>query len=59
MGRPKLDLVRTTVGLSATMLKRIDAIMGQNRRPKFIREAVEEKLAREEVERPTEPRKDA
>jgi predicted transcriptional regulator len=32
-------------------LERIDKIAGTYRRPKFIREAVEEKLAREEITR--------
>lgn len=49
MGRPSLGIKGTTVRLSVEVLKRIDALMGKdNLRAKFIRDAVDEKLARDE-----------
>lgn len=48
MGRPPLGVRPLTVRLSDDVLARIEAIAGKNRTAQFIREAVEEKLAREE-----------
>jgi metal-responsive CopG/Arc/MetJ family transcriptional regulator len=55
MGRPKLHVRATTVQLTDELLDRIAAIApGVKDRSKFIREAVAEKLARDE---PAELRK--
>jgi hypothetical protein len=51
MGRPPLGLKPTLVRLPSGMVERIDALCGQNRRAIFIREAVEEVLARREREK--------
>lgn len=48
MGRPALNVEETKVRLNAGAKKRIAALVGENRMSAFIREAVEEKLAREE-----------
>lgn len=57
MGRPPLNLTPVPVRLSPEVLARIEAIAGKYGRPKFIRAAVEEKLARDEaVERELERR---
>lgn len=48
MGRPKLGVIATTLRLPASLLDRIDALMGANRRAQFIREAVERELERRE-----------
>ncbi|UWQ29929.1 hypothetical protein [Leisingera sp. M523] len=48
MGRPSLNVKQTAVRLQQADLERIDALKGANQRAKFIREAVKEKLAREE-----------
>lgn len=50
MGRPPLGNIATNVRLPREVMDRIDALCGQNRRAVFIREAVAEKLAREEEE---------
>jgi len=47
MGRPPLNLKPVPIRLSPEVLARIDAIAGNYGRPAFIREAVDEKLARE------------
>ncbi|PIB96504.1 hypothetical protein CSW60_18525 [Caulobacter sp. X] len=47
MGRPKLPIKSTQVQLGAGQAERIDALVGQKRRSKFIRDAIDEKLARE------------
>lgn len=53
MGRPPLNrddkTTRTQVRFEAGMLARVDGLVGENRRSIFIREAVAEKLAREEL----------
>lgn len=46
MGRPSLGVVSTTIRLPRAVLERIDALLGQNRRAEFIREAVEAELKR-------------
>lgn len=48
MGRPSLGLKPTVVRLSPEMTKRLDALVGQKRRARFIREAVEFELSRRE-----------
>lgn len=52
MGRPPLGIISTTVRLPRTILDRIDALMGANRRAQFIREAVEAELGRRERDEP-------
>ncbi|WP_291728765.1 hypothetical protein [Leisingera sp. F5] len=47
MGRPPLKVKPTVVRLAPEDLERIDALEGPNKRAKFIREAVKEKLNRE------------
>lgn len=47
MGRPPLNLPTTTARLSKEALAEIDELWGRNRRAEFIRQAVDEKLARE------------
>lgn len=44
MGRPPLNLTRTHVNLSPEDLARIDAIVGEKGRSKFIRDAVRQVL---------------
>jgi len=48
MGRPPLNLTRVPVRLSPEALAQIDALVGTYGRAAFIREAVEEALARRE-----------
>ncbi|GGA87833.1 hypothetical protein GCM10011491_14480 [Brucella endophytica] len=48
MGRPPLNMKVATVRFPAEVLERIDALVGTNRRPQFIREAVERELERVE-----------
>jgi metal-responsive CopG/Arc/MetJ family transcriptional regulator len=48
MGRPPLNVKNTTVRLPLAVLERIDRLLGRNRRAQFIRQAVEEKLARDD-----------
>lgn len=50
MGRPPLGLKLISVRLPPSVVERIDALQGQHRRAQFIREAVEEKLQRDEAE---------
>lgn len=52
MGRPSLGVVSTTARLPKALLERIDALLGPNKRAEFIREAVDEKLARDERAKP-------
>lgn len=47
MGRPPLNHTRVHVSLSPEAIEQIDARVGTYGRAKFVREAVEEKLARE------------
>lgn len=46
MGRPPLHNKPTQVRLPQEIMDRVDALMGQNRRAQFIREAVENELKR-------------
>lgn len=46
---PGLKLI--SVRLPETVIERLDRLVGKWRRPQFIREAVEEKLAREEAKK--------
>jgi Arc/MetJ-type ribon-helix-helix transcriptional regulator len=48
MGRPPLNVTSTHVRLDDGDAERIDALRGPGRRAEFIREAVKEKLKREE-----------
>jgi Arc/MetJ-type ribon-helix-helix transcriptional regulator len=48
MGRPPLRVKKTTVRLPEGVAERIDALVGAQRRAKFLREAAQEKLEREE-----------
>ena len=56
MGRPPLNpkdvTVKTTLRLTQGMLDRIEALVGPNRTATFVREAVEEKLRRDEKRKP-------
>ncbi|MBB4955528.1 putative DNA-binding protein [Agrobacterium vitis] len=54
MGRPPLNMKITTIRLPEETLKQIDALVGQHRRPVFIREAVERELERLKKERASE-----
>jgi Arc/MetJ-type ribon-helix-helix transcriptional regulator len=48
MGRPPLNVKPTQVRLDVADQERIDELRGPGRRAEFIREAVKEKLKREE-----------
>jgi len=48
MGRPPLNVKPTVVRLTQEALDRIEKMVGPNRRAEFIREAVENELARRE-----------
>lgn len=48
MGRPSLNVKETKVRLSEEARRRIAALVGENRMAAFIRDAVEEKLRRDE-----------
>ncbi len=50
MGRPPLNVKPTVVRLTEETRERITAIAGPNRMAEFIREAVENELARREQE---------
>lgn len=52
MGRPPLNMTATLVRFSDETLARIDDVVGNKQRAKFIREAVEKELARLEAEKP-------
>jgi Arc/MetJ-type ribon-helix-helix transcriptional regulator len=49
MGRPPLGVKFTAIRLSPDVLAQIDAHAGKGKRSEFIREAVEEKLARDKA----------
>lgn len=51
MGRPPLNVKETKVRLTLETRDRIEAIVGPNRMAAFIREAVENELARREAEK--------
>jgi len=44
MGRPPLNMQVITVRLSPETLAKIDGLVGNNRRPQFIRDAIENAL---------------
>lgn len=44
MGRKNLYMIRTHIQMPSDMLEKIDEVVGQKGRSKFIREAVGEKL---------------
>lgn len=48
MGRPPLGVRATTIRLSVAVLARIEVLIGPNRLAKFVRDAVNEKLDRDE-----------
>lgn len=49
MGRPPLGIIATKVQLRADQLARVDNLAGGDKhRSKWIRQAIDEKLAREE-----------
>lgn len=48
MGRPPLNVKPTVVRLTEETRERIEALVGPNRMAAFIREAVENELARRE-----------
>lgn len=50
MGRPPLNMKSTNVRFPAELLDKIDALVGDRHRAKFIREAVERELRRRERE---------
>ncbi len=50
MGRPSLSVKETKVRLSDDARRRIEALVGPNQMAAFIREAVENELARREAE---------
>lgn len=52
VGRPSLNVEETKVRLNAGSKQRIATLVGENRMAAFIREAVEEKLRREEKRKP-------
>lgn len=52
MGRPPLNVKPTVVRLTQEALDRIERVAGPNKRSEFIREAVENELARREAEAP-------
>lgn len=49
MGRPPLNMQRTYVNLSPETLVRIDSIVGEKQRARFIREAVDQALKMAEL----------
>jgi hypothetical protein len=51
MGRPALNLEETKVRLNAGMKDRVIALVGEQRMASYIREAVEERLRRDEEAR--------
>lgn len=48
MGRPNMGVKETKVRLTPDVRARIAALVGANRMAAFIRDAIDEKLAREE-----------
>jgi predicted DNA-binding protein len=51
MGRPPLGVRSTHIRLSEGQIERINALVGKQGMSQYIREAVEEKLARDEKQR--------
>lgn len=49
MGRPPLNVTKITVRLTEEQRRRIEVTVGPHRMAAFIREAVDEKLEREEA----------
>jgi metal-responsive CopG/Arc/MetJ family transcriptional regulator len=56
MGRKPLGMKLTTIRLAQATMDAIDAVVGAKRRSDFIRQAVNEKLAREEKLRAKAPK---
>ena len=52
MGRPPLNVTKLTVRLTDEQRRRIEQAVGPNRMAAFIREAIDEKLEREEDKQP-------
>lgn len=52
MGRPPLNVKSTNVRISEEAMRRIEALVGARGMAAFIREAIEEKLARDEAGKP-------
>jgi hypothetical protein len=52
MGRPALNLEETKIRLAAGAKARIIALVGEQRMAAYIRDAVEEKLLRDEKRKP-------
>lgn len=48
MGRPPLNVTKLTVRLTDEQRRRIEAAVGPNRMAAFIRDAVDEKLERDD-----------
>lgn len=48
MGRPPLNVTKLTVRLTDEQRRRIEGVVGPNRMAAFIRDAVDEKLERED-----------
>lgn len=46
MGRPPLNVTRTHIGISPEALKRIDTVVGEKGRSKFVRDAIDARLDR-------------
>ena len=57
MGRPSLEVRKTTVRLPVAVFERIAALVGENRMATFIREAVLAELERRETLIASKPRK--
>lgn len=55
MGRPPLHVKETKVRLTADQRRRIEALVGANRMAAFIRQAVENELARQERQASRQP----
>lgn len=54
MGRPALNLKRTSISLSPETLSRIDALVGEKGRAPFVRKAVDQLLDAVELSRKLE-----
>lgn len=50
MGRPPLNMTPTLVRFPDEILARVDNLVGQNQRAKFIREAVQAEVEKREAE---------
>lgn len=55
MGRPKLNVRQISMQITPEILDRIDALVGGHHRSKFIRQAIENELARAEAEKAADP----